>query len=93
MTRKRCSCLRFVYVMTVILAVIVSCSVIVDCSEADVAQPDGGHDGWAPPSPRGGTVHHMCPDPEPECSRHPGAPPPPPAPPATPHHRKIGRSW
>ncbi|CAD6239320.1 unnamed protein product [Miscanthus lutarioriparius] len=90
MTRKRCSCLRFVYVITMILAVIVSsCYVIVDCSEVQAAQPDGGHDGWSPPPPRGGTVQHMCPDPEPEC-RHPGAPPPPPV--AQPH-REIGRSW
>uniref|UniRef100_A0A804N0U6 Uncharacterized protein n=1 Tax=Zea mays TaxID=4577 RepID=A0A804N0U6_MAIZE len=88
MTTKRCSCPRFMYVITMLLAVIVSCYIIVDCSaEVQEAQPDGGHEGWAPPPPRGGTVQHMCPDPEPEC-RHPGAPPPPPP---TPHRRKIAR--
>ncbi|PVH39170.1 hypothetical protein PAHAL_5G447900 [Panicum hallii] len=88
---KRCSpflpsCCMFA--ATIALAVVVSCSVVVDCSEVKAALPDGGRGGWAPPAPRTGTVHHMCPDPDPECG-HPGggAPPPPPPP-----HRKIARS-
>jgi hypothetical protein len=32
MTTKRCSCPRFMYVITMLLAVIVSCYIIVDCS-------------------------------------------------------------
>ncbi|XP_039809582.1 formin-like protein 5 [Panicum virgatum] len=79
------------YATVIALAVVVFSSVVVDCSEVKddaAATPDGGRGGWAPPAPRPGTVHHMCPDPEPECG-HPGggAPPPPPA-----QHRKIGRS-
>ncbi|CAL4950996.1 unnamed protein product [Urochloa decumbens] len=92
MTTKRCSSfLPCMYATAIALAVFVSCSGVVDCSEVKddaAAQPDGGRDGWAPPSPQPGTVHHRCPDLEPECA-HPGAPPPPP--PAS--HRKIGRSW
>ncbi|CAM0879256.1 unnamed protein product [Alopecurus aequalis] len=50
------------------------------CCSSTAAQgapvPHGDHDGWIPPSPHGGQVHHMCPDPEPECNR-PSAPPSP----------------
>ncbi|KAJ1282982.1 hypothetical protein BS78_03G093000 [Paspalum vaginatum] len=74
MTAKRGSRLRLMCVITIILAaVIISCPIVVDSLEVQ----------------GGGTVRHMCLDPEPEC-RHPGAPPPPPVVP--PHHWKMGRS-
>ncbi|CAO2180630.1 unnamed protein product [Urochloa humidicola] len=79
------------YAAVIALAAIISCSGVVDCAEVKAAQPDGGHEGWAPPAPQPGTVHRSCPEPEPECG-HLGAPPPPPAPPVAPH-RKIGRGW
>ncbi|CAO2174337.1 unnamed protein product [Urochloa humidicola] len=54
--------------MAIILAVTISSSVVIHCSEAraqidttDAAQPEGGHQGPAPPAPQGGGPHGQQP--------------------------------
>ncbi|CAL4950985.1 unnamed protein product [Urochloa decumbens] len=64
--------------MAIVLAVTISCSVVVvHCSEevraqadtdAALPQPDGGHQGPAPPAPHGGTPR----GPQPPCCVRPG---------------------
>ncbi|CAL4977383.1 unnamed protein product [Urochloa decumbens] len=62
--------------MAIILAVTISFSVVAHCSEvraeadtdAAVPQPDGGHQGPAPPAPHGGTPR----GPQPPCCVRPG---------------------
>ncbi|TKW13054.1 hypothetical protein SEVIR_5G075100v4 [Setaria viridis] len=72
---KKLASLPSLPVMTaIILAVAISCSVVVHCSEARaqadaaVPHPDGDHQGQVPPAPQGKTPIQ----PQPPCCERPG---------------------